>query len=227
MDLPEENKRTGLLALGVLGFLLIAVLTVFTVFDGDDGDDGGDAQGGSAVPSATAGHDKQTPGDAGQTPGSASAGASVAPIVSASQAAEAHAVMVRYMAGLTTYDHTSRPAAWSAPLLALTTRDTRMKQATALPTGKEWATCRAGQCSSEGAAVVVRDAVVSADLVGDSGRSISSLVEVTARYTVGGETTVESNRWLVTVREDSGDWLVSGFDVFGLGDVGASDDSGA
>lgn len=226
MDLPEENKRTGLLALGVLGFLLIAVLTVFTVFDGDDGGDDGDAQGGSAAPSATAGQNGA--GSDGQgSGGGASTGAAVAPIVSAAESAEAHAVMVRYMSGLTTYDHASKAATWSAPLLALTTRDSQMKQATALPTGKQWATCQAGQCSSTGQAVVVRDAVVSSDVVGDSGRSISSLVEVKAAYTVNGETTTESNRWLVTVQEDSGDWLVSGFDVFGLGNVGASDDSGA
>ncbi|MCQ9134760.1 hypothetical protein [Streptomyces hilarionis] len=226
MDLPAENKRTGLLALGVLGFLLIAVLTVFTVFDGDGSGDGGDDKGGSAAPAVTPGG-----GDAGSDGQGAGAdqqqGKAVAPIVSASEAAEAHAVMVRYMAGLTTYDHSARAGTWAAPLLRLTTGDARMKQSTALPTGKEWATCRAAQCSSEGKAVVRRDALVSDDLVRDSGRSLSSLVEVTAVHTANGRSTTESNQWLVTVREADGDWLVSGFDVFGLGDVGASDDSGA
>lgn len=101
-----------------------------------------------------------------------------------------------------------------------------MKQLTVLPTGKAWATCEAEQCSSKGTAVVERDAVISDDLVRDSGRSISSLVEVKATRTEGGETTTESNQWLVSVQEVNGKWVVSGFDIFGLGDVGASDDSG-
>ncbi|MER5586403.1 hypothetical protein ABT090_32830 [Streptomyces asoensis] len=224
MDLPAENKRTGLLALGVLGLLLIAVLTAFTVFNGDDGGDG-DAKGGSATPTATSGGSDT--GSAGEgTGGGATQNTAVAPIVSASEALKAHAVMVQYMAGLTTYDHSSSAATWSAPLARLTTDDDRMKAATSLPTGKEWATCQAEQCSSKGVAVVVRDALVSDDLVRDSGRSISTLVEVTSTYTAGGQTTTETNQWLVTVKEDGGDWLVSGFDVFGLGDVGASDDSG-
>ncbi|MFI1927615.1 MULTISPECIES: hypothetical protein [unclassified Streptomyces] len=225
MDLPAENKRTGLLALGVLGFLLIAVLTVFTVFDGDDEGDGGDAKDGSAVPTATAGGGAAG-SDGEGADGDGSQGTAVAPIVSAAEAVKAHAAMVQYMAGLTTYDHESNAATWSAPLVRLTTNDDRMKAATSLPTGKEWATCRAEQCSSQGEAVVVRDALVSDDLVRDSGRSMSTLVKVTATHTADGQTTTESNQWLVTVKEDGGDWLVSGFDVFGLGDVGASDDSG-
>ncbi|OQR63754.1 hypothetical protein B6E66_12475 [Streptomyces maremycinicus] len=225
MDLPAENKRTGLLALGVLGFLLIAVLTVFTVFDGDDGGDDGDAKGGSATPTATSGG-SDTGSDGEGTGGDGTQNTAVAPIVSASEALKAHAAMVQYMSGLTTYDHSSDAATWSAPLLRLTTDDDRMKAATSLPTGKEWATCEAQQCSSKGTAVVVRDALVSDDLVRDSGRSMSTLVEVTATHTADGETTTESNQWLVTVKENDGDWIVSGFDVFGLGDVGASDDSG-
>lgn len=226
MDLPAENKRTGLLALGVLGFLLIAVLTVFTVFDGDEGGDGGDDKGGSAAPAVTPGRGDSDPD--GQGAGAdASGSTALAPIVSASEAAKAHDVMARYMAGLTTYDHSSNTVTWAAPLLRLTAGDARMKQATALPTGKEWATCQAEQCSSEGKAVVKRDALVSDDLVRDSGRSMSSLVEVTAAHTANGKSTTESNQWLVTVREADGEWLVTGFDVFGLGDVGASDDSGA
>jgi hypothetical protein len=223
VELPEENKRTGLLALAVLGVLLVAVLTVFTVFDGSDGADGGGKGGGSPAPTVTSGQ-----GGSGSGGGAGDAkGGTVAPILTSAEAAEAHDVMARYMAGLNTYDYNSRTAAWSTPLLRLTTGDMRMKQVTALPTGKEWATCRAGQCSSKGAAVVVRDAIVSDDLVRDSGRSISSLVKVTVTHTAGGTSTTESNQWLVTIKETGGQWLVSGFDVFGLGDVGASDDSGA
>ncbi|MFI7295429.1 hypothetical protein [Streptomyces sp. NPDC050121] len=227
MDLPAENKRTGLMALGVLGFLLIAVLTVFTVFDGDDGGDGGDESGGSAAPTATSGQSDSGSDGQGSGDGAGSQNTALAPIVSVSEATRAHAVMVQYMAGLTTYDHSSNAATWSAPLLRLTVNDAQMKQATSLPTGKEWATCQAEKCSSKGEAVVVRDAVVSDDVVRDSGRSMSSLVKVTATHTADGKTTTESNQWLVTVKEDHDEWVVSGFDVFGLGDVGASDDSGA
>ncbi|UUU32209.1 hypothetical protein JIX56_21150 [Streptomyces sp. CA-210063] len=226
MELPEENKRTGLLALGVLGVLLIAVLTVFTVFDGDDGSDEGDS---SATSTATAGQGGA--GSGGQATSDPDAAdddknAATVPIVSVAEAAEAHEIMTRYMAGINTYDHTAKSAAWQAPLLELTLNDARMKQLTVLPTGKAWATCEAEQCSSKGTAVVERDAVISDDLVRDSGRSISSLVEVKATRTEGGETTTESNQWLVSVQEVNGKWVVSGFDIFGLGDVGASDDSG-
>ncbi|WP_031172549.1 hypothetical protein [Streptomyces durhamensis] len=224
MELPEENKRAGLLALAVLGVLLVAVLTVFTVFDGSDGGDGG---GGSPAPTLTSGQGGSgSDGGADQGGGDAKGGA-VKPIITSAEASDAHEAMAQYMAGLNTYDHSSDTASWSAPLLRLTTDDIRMKQLTSLPTGKAWATCRADRCSSKGTAVVVRDAVVSDDLVRDSGRSISSLVRVTATRTAGGRTTTESNRWLVSVKEVGGHWLVSGFDVFGLGDVGASDDSGA
>lgn len=228
MELPEENKRTGLLALGVLGVLLIAVLTVFTVFDGDDGSD---EDGGSATSTATAGQGGTGSGSGEQEtsdPDAADDGknAATVPIVSVAEAAEAHEIMTRYMAGINTYDHTAKTAAWQAPLLELTLNDARMKQLTVLPTGKAWATCEAEQCSSKGTAVVERDAVISDDLVRDSGRSISSLVEVKATRTEGGETTTESNQWLVSVQEVNGKWVVSGFDIFGLGDVGASDDSG-
>ncbi|KUN10528.1 hypothetical protein AQI95_02120 [Streptomyces yokosukanensis] len=226
MELPEENKRTGLLALAVLGVLLVAVLTVFTVFDGSDG---GDEGGGSPAPTATTG-----PGGSGSGSGEAAdsgaddaKGGAVDPIMTSAEATAAHEAMAQYMAGLNTYDHTTGTSAWSAPLLRLTTNDTRMKQVTSLPTGKEWATCQAERCSAKGTAVVVRDAIVSSDLVRGSGRSISSLVKVTATRTADGRTTTESNRWLVSVKEVDGRWLVSGFDVFGLGDVGASDDSGA
>ncbi|MET7881732.1 hypothetical protein [Streptomyces avermitilis] len=224
MELPAENKRAGLLALAVLGVLLVAVLTVFTVFDGDDG--GAD----EAAPAAPSGQSDagSGAGSGGQDDANAdeSTGGAPTPIVALSEVAKAHTVMATYMAGLSTYDHTSKAPAWSAPLLRLTTDDTQMKQATTLPTGKEWALCQAAKCSSKGAAVVVRDAVISDDVVRGSGRTISSLVRVTATRTTDGKTSTESNRWLVSVTEDSGHWIVSGFDVFGLGDVGASDESG-
>ncbi|MFF3328780.1 hypothetical protein ACFYWX_04345 [Streptomyces sp. NPDC002888] len=221
MELPAENKRTGLLALAVLGVLLAAVLTVFTVFDGDDGS----GDGGESAPAATAGGQNGAGADSGSDTDEPSGGAAT-PIVALSEVADAHSVMTKYMAGLSTYDHTSRASAWGAPLLLLTTEDTQMKQVTALPSGKEWATCRAGQCSSKATAVVERDAVISDDLVRGSGRTISSLVKVTVTRSVGGEESTESNQWLVTAKDEGGQWLVSGFDVFGLGDVGASDESG-
>lgn len=221
MELPEENKRTGLLALAVLGVLLAAVLTVFTVFDGDDG--GGDA--GKAAPAATA-DERDGAGAGSGTDSDKPAAGAATPIVELSEVAEVHTVMTKYMAGLSTYDHTSQASAWSAQLLPLTTDDTQMKQLTTLPTGKAWATCRAQKCSSKATAVVERDAVISDDLVRGSGRSISSLVKVTVTREAGGEESSESNQWLVTAKEDGGQWVVSGFDVFGLGDVGASDESG-
>jgi hypothetical protein len=224
VELPAENKRTALLPLVVLGALLILVLTVFTVFDGDDGgDDGTDA-----APAATSGGRNGAAADAGASGSSGSDAPSggATPIVEPSEVAEAHAVMARYMAGLTTYDHTSKAAAWSTPLLGLTTGDTQMKQATVLPSGKEWATCQAQECSSKGAAVVERDAVIADDVVRGSGRTISSLVKVTTTHTSGGQSSTEENEWLVTVKEDGTRWEVSGFDVFGLGNVGSSEDSG-
>ncbi|MEU5632697.1 hypothetical protein ACIA8I_10455 [Streptomyces rishiriensis] len=221
MDLPEEGKRSGLLALAVLGVLLVAVLTVFTVFDGDEGGDGGAAA--SAAPSA--GRQDAANADTGSD-GKQEPSGGATPIVALTEVAEAHEVMAKYMAGLSTYDHASNPAAWSAPLLGLTSGDTQMKQATTLPAGKAWAQCEADRCSSKGTATVVRDAMISDDLVRGSGRSISSVVNVSAARTAGGKTVTESNRWLVTVKEESGEWVVSGFDIFGLGDVGASEESG-
>ncbi|MBK3626694.1 hypothetical protein ACWC9X_01525 [Streptomyces asoensis] len=222
MELPAENKRTALLPLVVLGALLVIVLTVFAVFDGDDGDAGG----GDAASVATTGAKNGAGTGAGGGSGASASEGAAKPIVEAAEVAEAHAVMAKYMTGLTTYDHTSKSAAWSGPLLALTTDDTRMKQATVLPSGKEWATCQAEKCSSKGTAVVERDAVIADDLVRGSGRTISSLVKVTATHTSGGQSSTEDNEWLVTVKEDDGQWEVSGFDVFGLGDVGSSEDAG-
>ncbi|WP_406007704.1 hypothetical protein OG440_17225 [Streptomyces sp. NBC_00637] len=221
MDVPEEGKRSGLLALAVLVVLLVAVLTVFTVFDGDESS----GAGGAATPAATAAGQNGANADAGSN-GTQEPSGGATPIVALTEVAAAHEVMAKYMAGLNTYDHASKPTSWSSPLLQLTTGDTQMEQATALPTGKDWAQCEAGRCSSKGTATVVRDAMISDDLVRDSGRSISSVVNVTAVRTADGKTVTESNRWLVTVKEESGVWVVSGFDIFGLGDVGASDESG-
>ncbi|WP_328837818.1 hypothetical protein [Streptomyces europaeiscabiei] len=224
MELPAENKRTALLALAVLGALLAVALTVFTVFGG--GGDDLDESSGNPAPAVTSGGKTGTGGtdaDSGtDEPGAAAA----SPIVALTEVAEAHTVMAKYMAGINTYDHTSNAVDWVPPLLALTTRETQMKQVTVLPSGKAWASCQAEECSSKGKAVVVRDAVISDDLVRGSGRTISSLVKATATRTEGSQTTTESNEWLVTVREDGGKWVVSGFDIFGLGDVGVSEDAG-
>ncbi|WP_217179197.1 hypothetical protein [Streptomyces sp. AC495_CC817] len=221
MELPADDKRTGLLALGVLGILFVLVLVMFTVFDGDD--EGGEEDGPAVAASGQA--DTTTGGQDSSDPDESSGGGP-APIVTGAELSRAHAVMVRYMAGINTYDHRSDSGAWSGPLLELTTEDTRMKQVTALPTGKAWDTCVVEKCSSEGDAEVVRDAVISADVARNSGRSISSLVKVTATATAAGETTTQTNRWLVSVEEKSGRWVVSGFDIFGLGDAGASDQAG-
>ncbi|MBZ3907014.1 hypothetical protein [Streptomyces griseiscabiei] len=221
MELPADDKRTGLLALGVLGILFVLVLVMFTVFDGDE--EGGEEDGPAAA--ATGQADSATQGQSSSDTDEPSGGGP-SPIVTSAELSRAHAVMARYMAGITTYDHRSDSGAWRGPLLELTTGETRMKQVTTLPTGKAWDTCVAEKCSSKGEADVVRDAVISADVTRNSGRSISSLVKVTATVTASGDTTTETNRWLVSVEEKSGQWVVSGFDVFGLGDVGASDQAG-
>ncbi|MGW2489395.1 hypothetical protein ACWCV9_19575 [Streptomyces sp. NPDC001606] len=220
MELPTENRRTAVLALAVLGVLLAAVLTVFTVFDGGDDQQSGD--GGTAASASAPANQGQggTDGGTGRPgPGAAT------PIVSLTDLAKAHQVMARYMAGLSTYDHDSSQASWSAPLIGLTTDEPQIKQATVLPSGKVWATCKAEQCSSKGTAVVERDALIADDLVRGSGRTISSLVKVTTTRVAAGKTSTESAEWLVSAKEDSGAWLVSGFNVFGLGDLG-SDESG-
>ncbi|MEI5526563.1 hypothetical protein WB401_28620 [Streptomyces brasiliscabiei] len=222
MESPAENKRTALLAVAVLGALLAAALTVFIFLDGDDEDPGGQ-NAASAAPSAG----KSGSGGADADSGSDEPGDGEAtPIVALSEVDEAHTVMTKYMAGIATYDYNSNAVTWVPPLLELTTDDTRMKQLTILPSGKSWATCEAEQCESKGTAVVVRDAVIADDLVRGSGRTISSLVKATSTVTAGGKSTTESNEWLVTVQEDRGRWVVSGFDIFGLGDVGVSEDAG-
>ncbi|MFF9034564.1 hypothetical protein ACF090_03725 [Streptomyces sp. NPDC014892] len=222
MESPAENKRTALLALAVLGVLLVAALTAFIFLDGDAEDSGGQ-NAASAAPSAGKSGSGGADADSGSDePGDGDA----TPIVALSEVDEAHTVMAKYMAGIATYDYNSDAVTWVPPLLELTTNDTRMKQLTILPSGKTWATCEAEQCESKGTAVVVRDAVIADDLVRGSGRTISSLVKATSTVTAGGKSTTESNEWLVTVQEDRGRWVVSGFDIFGLGDVGASEESG-
>lgn len=219
MESPAENKRSAVLALAVLGVLLAGALVVLTVFDGEDDTDA--ASG--AEPAASAPQDAGA--DAG-APRQPAAGA-VAPIVPPDEVADAHRAMAGYLAGLNTYRHTDEDASWASPLLSLTTDDTRMRQETTLPTGKEWDGCVAARCSSEGKATVVRDAMIADDITRGSGQMISSVVEVTATRAEDGETVAtETNSWLVTAKSASGGWKVSGFDLYGLGDVGSSDQAG-
>ncbi|MEC4020656.1 hypothetical protein [Streptomyces sp. H27-D2] len=223
LESDAERKRTGLLALGLLGFLLIAVLTVFTVFDDDEEPE----STGSDKPAATARADDGSAGSS-DTGGDSAAEekAGLAPIVPLSDVAEAHDVMTAYMAGVNTYDHSTVAGPWVKPLLEMTTGETVMKQETALPTGKEWANCLAAKCTSKGRAVVERDALISDDVARGSGETISSVVEVSSTRTEGGKKTTETNSWLVSVKRSGSQWQVSGFDLFGLGNVGASDQTG-
>ncbi|MEU6983142.1 hypothetical protein ABZ946_06925 [Streptomyces sp. NPDC046324] len=224
MESPADNKRTAALALAILGLLMVGALVVLTVFDGDD--ESSDA-GESAVTSAPT---EGSTGASGSSDGKPSGGdaSAVDPILAEAEAVAAHKRMTDYMVGINTYTHTDKNAAWAAPLLALTTQDRQLRQDTALPTGKAWATCVAAKCASRGTATVVRDAMVANDLVRGSGRSVSSLVEVTAvRSENGKETGKETNSWLVTVRDSGGGaWQVSSVSLFGLGNVGASDQAG-
>lgn len=219
MDSPAENKRTAVLALVVMGVLLVGALVVFTVFNGEDDSE---APTGTAPTASAANDGKAQNGDDGARP----AAGAPRPIVPPAEVAEAHRVMTDYMAGLSTYEHTDKDASWAPPLLALTTRDEALKQETALPSGKEWGACLAARCSSEGRATVVRDAMIADDLTRGSGQMISSVVNVTATRSEGGEETgTESNSWLVTAQKRGSGWQVSGFDLFGLGNVGASDET--
>ncbi|MEU7008062.1 hypothetical protein [Streptomyces sp. NPDC046332] len=224
MESPADNKRTAALALAILGLLMVGALVVLTVFDGDDeSPDAGE-------PAATSAPADGNTGGSGSSDGKPSGGdaSAVEPILAEAEAVAAHKRMTDYMAGINTYTHTDKNAAWAAPLLALTTQDRQLRQDTALPTGKTWATCVAAKCASRGTATVVRDAMVANDLVRGSGRSVSSLVEVTAiRSENGKEAGTETNSWLVTVRDSGGGtWQVSSVSLFGLGNVGASDQAG-
>ncbi|MEU7034227.1 hypothetical protein ABZ958_11155 [Streptomyces sp. NPDC046237] len=224
MESPADNKRTAALALAILGLLMVGALVVLTVFDGDD--ESPDA-GEPAVTSAPADGNTGGSGSPDGKPSGRDASA-VEPILTQAEAAAAHQRMTDYMVGINTYTHTDENAAWAEPLLALTNGDRQLKQDTALPTGKTWATCVAAKCASRGTATVVRDAMVADDLVRGGGKSVSSLVEVKAfRSENGKESGTESNSWLVTVRESGGGtWQVSSVSLFGLGNVGASDQAG-
>ncbi|MFF8814252.1 hypothetical protein [Streptomyces pactum] len=239
MELDPDQKRKGFLALAVLGLLLVAVLVVFTVFDGEED---GRAGGGGTRPTATGepGGGDLPPG--GDTPpggggtsggGTGAAGGDVAelpepqPVVPMSEVGAAHEVMARYLAGTATYDHASDPEEWRRPLTELITDDTAIRDETSLPTGQEWDQCKADRCTSRGKATVMRDALVSNDLVKGGGRQISTVIQLDTTRTAKGERTTESNLWLVTaVSGRGGDWKVSGISLFGLGNVGSSDQAG-
>ncbi|MFF9911909.1 hypothetical protein [Streptomyces sp. NPDC013457] len=225
MESPADNKRTAALALAILGLLMIGAFVVLILFDGDD-DSSGEATGGSSATSAPSGGNTGASGSSdGKPSGDANA---VDPILTEAEAASAHQRMTEYMVGLNTYTYADKSAAWAEPLLALTVADRQLKQDTALPTGKTWATCVAAKCTSRGTATVVRDAMVADDLVRGGGKSVSSLVEVKAtRNENGKESGTESNSWLVTVRDTGGGaWKVSSVSLFGLGNVGSSDQAG-
>ncbi|MGW6565434.1 hypothetical protein [Streptomyces sp. NPDC054975] len=225
MESPAENKRTAAFALAVLGLLMVGAVLVLILFNGEDTGDEGAANppATSAPPNGSGGSTDNKPSD-----GTSEGAGAVKPILTPAEAAQAHKVMTDYMAGLSTYAHTDETASWSAPLLALTNGDSNLKQETALPTGKAWDTCVAAKCASRGTATVVRDAMVADDLVQKGGRTVSSLVKVTAARSEGGRSTdTETNSWLVTVRDNGGGrWKVSSFSIFGLGNVGASDQAG-
>ncbi|MFE5617954.1 hypothetical protein [Streptomyces sp. NPDC056524] len=227
MESPAENKRTAALALAVLGLLMVGALLVLVVFDGDDTPDEGSANPPATSAPANGGSGGGSTDDKPSDGTSGGAGA-VKPIISPDEAAQAHKVMADYMAGLSTYAHTDDAASWAKPLLALTDGDSNLKQETTLPTGKAWDTCVAAKCASRGTATVLRDAMVADDLVRDGGRTVSSLVKVTAARSEDGRSTdTETNSWLVTVRDSgAGRWKVSAFSIYGLGNVGASDQAG-
>ncbi|MEV7541331.1 hypothetical protein [Streptomyces sp. NPDC089915] len=224
MDSPAENKQSAVLALVLLGVLLIGTVVVFTVFDGED-----DAKSGAPrTPTATRGGASAGAGGAAGAPALPSGAAdSVPPIVKPEDLAAAHRAMVTYMSGLSTYKHTDTAAAWAPPLLDHTVRNEEMKQLTVLPTGKTWAECQQAKCSSTGKAVVRRDAQIADDLARGSGQTISSVVEVTAtRSKEGRNTETETNTWLVSARRSGAEWQVAGFDIYGLGNVGAPEPQG-
>ncbi|MET7900388.1 hypothetical protein ABZS86_02550 [Streptomyces sp. NPDC005355] len=223
MEPDAAHKRTAILALGVLGALLIAVLVVFTAFSGDDEESG---TAGSGTPAAGASQGAVGGSGTGGADGTGGGEQGVGPIIPLSEVADAHKVMVAYLAGSATYDHTSRAGSWVPPLLELTTDDMTMRQETALPSGKEWAVCKAAKCSSKGRATVERDALISDDVTRDSGQTISSVVKLTTTRTEGGSKSAETNSWLVSAKRVGGEWRVSGFSLFGLGNAGASDRTG-
>lgn len=230
MDSPAENKRSAVLALALLGALLVGSVVVLTVFDGDD-DPGADAKPKATATAATRGAGTGAGAGSGSAAGGtapqAGAAAGVPPIVQPADLDEAHRAMADYMSGLSTFKHTDDNASWAPRLLALTDGGETMKKQTALPTDKAWAACRQSKCSSAGQAVVRRDALIADELTRGSGQSISSVVEVTAtRSNDGRKTETETNTWLVSARKSGGKWQVNGFDIYGLGNVGAPEPKG-
>ncbi|MEW1633222.1 hypothetical protein AB0469_04030 [Streptomyces sp. NPDC093801] len=226
MESPAENKRSAVLALALLGALLVGSLVVLTVFDGED-----DPKASTApTPTATRGAAKGTgagTGAAGAPAPQSGAADAVPSIVKPDDLAAAHRVMAEYMSGLNTYTHTDTAASWAPPLLDRTARNEEMKKLTVLPSGKAWATCQQAKCSSAGKAVVRRDALIADELTRGSGQTISSVVEVTATRSNGGsKNETETNTWLVNARKTGNEWQVSGFDIYGLGNVGAPEPKG-
>ncbi|MFE9257586.1 hypothetical protein [Streptomyces sp. NPDC006879] len=224
MESPAESKQSAVLALAVIGVLLIGALSVFFFLDGDDGSAG---DSGAAPSTATTGARDSRSGSGGSGAGRTAAVGDVPPVIEPAELLAAHQVMVEYLAGLNTYRYSDHKSAWASPLLALTHGDEALRKETALPSGREWANCRESRCSSRGEARVVRDAMIAEDLVRGSGPMVSSVVEVTAARSEDGRATgAETNSWLVSARKSGGDWKVSAFDLFGLGNVGASDQTG-
>ncbi|MER6217317.1 hypothetical protein ABT213_25115 [Streptomyces sp. NPDC001674] len=229
MDSPAENKRSAVLALALLGALLVGSLVVLTVFNGEDEPADDAKPKASATRGAGTGAATGTgagPAAGAATPQSGSA-AGVPLIVQPADLANAHRAMVDYMAGLNTFKYTDNTASWAPRLLALTDGGETMKKLTVLPTDKAWATCQQAKCSSAGRAAVRRDALIADELTRGSGQAISSVVEVTAtRSGDGRKTETETNTWLVSARKSGGTWQVNGFDIYGLGNVGAPEPKG-
>lgn len=229
MDSPAENKRSAVVALALLGALLVGSLVVLTVFDGED-DPETDAKPKATAPTRNAGAGAGSVGGAAAPQsGAPQSGAAdgVPLIVQPEDLAKAHRAMADYMAGMNTFKHTDNTASWAPRLLALTDGGETMKKQTVLPTNKAWAVCQQTKCSSAGKALVRRDALIADELSRGSGQSISSVVEVTAtRSGEGGKTETETNTWLVSARKSGGGWQVTGFDIYGLGNVGAPEPKG-
>ncbi|MFE5680102.1 hypothetical protein ACFQ7B_16455 [Streptomyces erythrochromogenes] len=227
MDSPAENKRSAVLALALLGALLVGSLVVLIVFDGEDGA-GTDARPEATTATRGTGTGTGTGTGAGSAAGAQPGAASgVPPIVQPDDLVEAHRTMADYMAGLNTFKYTDDGASWAPRLLALTEGSETMKKLTVLPTDKAWAVCRQSKCSSAGQAFVRRDALIADELTRGSGQTISSVVEVTAtRSNDGRKAETETNTWLVSARKSGGKWQVNGFDIYGLGNVGAPEPKG-
>ncbi|GAA0323540.1 hypothetical protein GCM10010302_73380 [Streptomyces polychromogenes] len=229
MDSPAENKRSAVLALALLGALLVGSLVVLTLFNGED-DPAADAKPKTTTPTRNPGPGGgSAAGAAAPRSGTPQAGAAdgVPLIVQPDDLAKAHRAMADYMAGVTTFKYTDNTASWSPRLLALTDGGETMKKRTVLPTEKAWAVCQQTKCSSTGKAFVRRDALIADELSRGSGQSISSVVEVTAtRSGEGGKTETETNTWLVSAHKGGGGWQVTGFDIYGLGNVGAPEPKG-